>query len=140
MQSTQKTIEEIFDATLAFIGTNAEAWSDLLAEDAIMESPYAAVGMPQRLEGKPAVYNHVKEGMTQMSNLTFTNVRKYPTPDPNVMWAEYHGEAIVPATGRRYQQDYVTRLEIRNGKIVNFGNYFNPNATMYAFGMSDTPD
>jgi hypothetical protein len=40
MQSTQNT--GIFDASLALISTDMEAWSNLLAEDAIMEIPYAA--------------------------------------------------------------------------------------------------
>ncbi|MGL5833852.1 MAG: nuclear transport factor 2 family protein [Waterburya sp.] len=134
MQPTQHTIDEIFDTALALISTSVEAWSDLLAEDAIMEIPYApAIGAPSRLEGKSDIYNHVQAGIAQMSNLTFTKIRKYPTTDPNVLWAEYHGEALVSATGRHYQQDYVTRIEIKNGKIVHLCDYFNPTATMYAF-------
>jgi uncharacterized protein len=47
MKSTSKTIDGTLDAYLALVGTTAEAWSDLLAENAIMELPYAAVlGMP----------------------------------------------------------------------------------------------
>ncbi len=42
IQNSEQTIEEIFDAQLALSCTNIEAWSDLLAEDAIMEIPYAS--------------------------------------------------------------------------------------------------
>ncbi len=35
-----------------------------------------------------------------MQDLTFTNVRKYPTTDLNILWAEFQGEAIIAATGR----------------------------------------
>jgi uncharacterized protein len=135
MKPTQNT--EIFDNSLALISKNVEAWSNLLAEDAIMEISYAAaIGAPSRLTGKSAIYNHVQAGISQMSNLTFTNVRKYPTADPNVLWAEYHGEASISATGRQYQQDYVTRMEIKDGKIVHLCDYFNPAAVMYAFGST----
>jgi uncharacterized protein len=135
MQPTQNI--EIFDASLALIGTNVEAWSNLLAEDAIMEIPYAAaIGAPSRLTGRSAIYNHVRAGISQMSNLTFTNIRKYSTSDPNVLWAEYHGEASISATGRQYQQDYVTRMETNDGKIVRLCDYFNPAAVMYAFGST----
>jgi uncharacterized protein len=135
MNLIQKNIDEILDAHLALVGKNIEAWSDLLAEHAIMEFPYAAaLGMPARLEGKAAIYNQFKEGIAQMQNLTFTNIRTYPMVEPNLLWAEYHGEAIISATGRHFQQDYVTRLQIADGKIVYFGNYFNPTAVLDAFG------
>jgi ketosteroid isomerase-like protein len=80
MQPTQNT--EIFDTSLALISTNMEAWSNLLAEDAIMEIPYAT------------------------------------------------------AIGRQYQQDYVTRMEIKDGKMVHLCDYSNPVAVMYAFGST----
>lgn len=135
MRSTQNT--DVFDASLALIAADMEAWSNLLADDAIMEIPYAAaIGAPSRLEGKSNIYNYVQAGISQMSNLTFTNVRKYPTSDPNVLWAEYHGEALISATGRQYQQDYVTRMEIKDGKIVYLCDYFNPTAVIYAFGST----
>jgi uncharacterized protein len=135
MNSTQKNIDEILDAHLALVGTNIEAWSDLLSEYAIMELPYgASLGMPARLEGKSAIYNYLKEGIAEMQNLTVTNVRKYPMVDPNLLWTEYRSEAIIPATGRHFQEDYVTRLQIADGKIVYLGNYFNPTAVIDAFG------
>jgi uncharacterized protein len=135
MQPTQNI--EIFDTSLILISTNMEAWSNLLAEDAIMEIPYAAaIGAPSRLEGKSVIYNYVQAGISQMSNLTFTNVRKYPTLDSNVLWAEYHGEASISATGRQYQQDYVTRIEIKDDKIVHLCDYFNPAAVINAFGST----
>jgi ketosteroid isomerase-like protein len=55
VQQIQNEIAQVFAAHLALIGTDIEAWSDLLAEDAIVEFPYAAaLGMPDRFEGKPA--------------------------------------------------------------------------------------
>lgn len=138
MQPTQ--IEEIFDTHLALmIASNIEVWSELLAEDAVMEIPYAAaLGMPPRLEGKAAIYNHVKAGIVQMENIAFTNVRKYPTADPNMLWVESHGEAMISATGRQYQQDYVMRMGFKDGKIVYLCDYFNPVAVMSAH-LSATP-
>jgi uncharacterized protein len=131
----QKTIEQILDAHLALIATDIEAWADLLAEEIVVEFPYAsALGAPQRLEGKAAVYSHVKAAIAGMPNLTFTNVRKYPTLNPNVLWAEMHGEAIISTTGRHYQQDYVARLETKDGKVIYYSEYWNPAAVMDAWG------
>ena len=136
MQPTQN--EEIFDTHLALMtASNIEAWSELLAEDVVMEIPYAAaLGMPPRLEGKAAICNHIKAGIVQMEKIAFTNVRKYPTVDPNALWVEFHGEAMISTTDRQYQQDYVTRMGFKDGKIVYLCDYFNPIAVMSAFGSN----
>jgi uncharacterized protein len=137
MQPTQ--IEEIFDNYLALMSTsNIEAWSELLAEDAIMEIPYAAAAlrMPSRLEGKAAICNYVQAGIVQMEQIAFTNVRKYLTADPNMLWIEFHGEAVISATGRRYSQDYVLRMGFKDGQIAYLCDYFNPLALMSAFGSN----
>ena len=103
-----------FAAHLTLIGTDIEAWSDLLASDAIVEFPYAAaLGSPSRLEGKSAIYNHMKNAVAQLQNWVFTDVREYQTLIPNILFAEFHGEAVFVATGQPYQQDYVVRLETK---------------------------
>jgi uncharacterized protein len=130
-----QTISEIFDAHLALIGTNVPAWADLLAEEAIVEFPYAsALGVSTRFEGKSAICDRIAESIAQMRNLTFTNVRKYPTTNPNLLWAEVHGSAEITTTGRDYQQDYVMRMETQDGKIVHYCEYWNPTSILESWG------
>jgi uncharacterized protein len=139
MQQTQNVdrlpILQIFDAHLALIGTNVPAWAELLAEEAIVEFPYAAaLGASTRYEGKSAIFNRIAESIAQMQNLTFTNVRKYPTTNPNLLWAEVHGSAIIAITGREYQQDYVMRMETQADKIVQYCEYWNPAPILESWG------
>lgn len=135
----QNLIEQVFAAHLALIGTDIQAWSDLLAEDAVVEFPYAsALGAPTRFEGKPAIYSYMKNAVAQLQNWVFTNVREYQTLTPNVLWAEFHGEAIFVATGQPYQQDYVVRLETKNGKIIYYREYWNPVAILEITGSRET--
>jgi uncharacterized protein len=76
----QNPIAQVFAAHFALIGTDIEAWSDLLAEDAIVEFPYAAaLGIPNRFEGKSATYNYMKTAAEHMQNWVFTNVCEYRT-------------------------------------------------------------
>jgi uncharacterized protein len=82
----------------------------------------------------PLRYNHIKTTLTDMENLTFSNVRKYRTEDPDAIWAEVHGSAYVPSTGRRYEQDYVGLFKVKDGKIVYYSEYWNPVALTDAFG------
>jgi hypothetical protein len=133
----QSTTTQIFAAHLSLIKTDIQAWADLLAEDAVVEFPYAsALGLPERLEGKLAIYNHMKNAIAQMQNLTFTNIREYQTSNPDVLFAEVHGEAMIVATGRHYQQDYVMRLETKAGKIFHYREYWNPSAVVDAWSDS----
>lgn len=135
-KSKQKdTVEMIFDVHLALIVKDIQAWVNLFASDAVIEFPYAsAVGTPERLEGFAAIYNYMKDVPTQMQNLIFTNVRKYPTSNSNILWAEVHGSATIVATGRHYQQDYVMQLETKDGKIVHYREYWNPIPALEAWG------
>jgi len=131
----QKTIAQVFANHLALIGKDIPAWVDLFAEDAIGEFPYAsALGSPERLKGKAAIYNYMKDVPTQMQNLSYTNIREYPTANPNLLFAEVHGEAVIVVTGKHYQQDYVMRLETKNGKIIHYREYWNPVAAIEAWG------
>ncbi|QDL10457.1 nuclear transport factor 2 family protein [Brasilonema octagenarum UFV-E1] len=133
----QSTAAEVFADSLALITKDIQAWVELFAENAVVEFPYAsALGSPQRLEGKPAIYNYMKDALAQMQNLVFTNIRAYPTSNPNVLFAEVHGKAIIVATGRHYQQDYVMRLETKDGKIIHYREYWNPVPVLDAFGST----
>ncbi|MEN9869469.1 MAG: hypothetical protein RLZZ171_452 [Cyanobacteriota bacterium] len=129
------TTEQVFAEHLALIVTDISAWVNLFTEDAVIEFPYAS-DTAKRLEGKEAIYNYMKDVPVQMQNLIFTNVRKYPTSKPNLLWAEVHGEAVIAATGRHYQQDYVMRLETKEGKIVHYREYWNPISAIKAWGST----
>lgn len=133
----QSATAQVFAIHLALIATDIQAWANLLAEDAIVEFPYAsALGSPERLEGKLAIYNYMKNAIAQMQNLTFTNIRTYQTTDPDVLFAEFHGEAMMIATGRHYQQDYVMRFKARAGKIFHYREYWNPSAVLDTWSNS----
>jgi uncharacterized protein len=133
----QYTAAQAFAAHLALIVKDIQAWVNLFAEDAVIEFPYAsALGSPERLKGKEAIYNYMKDVPAQMENLIFTNVREYQTSNHNILFAEVHGEATIVTTSRHYQQDYVMRLETQDGKIVHYREYWNPIPAIEAWGGS----
>lgn len=133
----QHTTAQAFAAHLALVVKDIQAWVDLFAEDAVLEFPYAsALSLPERLEGKSAIYNYMKNASAQMQNLVFTNIRVYSTSNPNLLFAEVHGEAVIVATGRHYQQDYVMQLETRDGLIIHYREYWNPMPALDAFGSA----
>jgi uncharacterized protein len=128
----QQTIAEIFSTFLSLMSQDVRALLDLCAEDAVVEFPYAA-NTPRRLEGKESIYNYIKDALAQMSDLVFTNIHTYPTTNSNILWAEFHGDAVIVSTGRQYQQDYAIRLETKEGKIVHYREYWNPMSAIEAW-------
>jgi hypothetical protein len=137
MQLNQDTKEytaaQAFTAHLTLVGKNIQAWVDLFADSAVVEFPYAS-DSPKCLEGKSAIYNYIKDVTAQMQDLVFTNICTYSTTNPNILFAEVHGEAVITATGQHYQQDYVMRLETSNGKIIHYREYWNPIPALDAWG------
>ncbi|WP_394824511.1 nuclear transport factor 2 family protein [Pendulispora albinea] len=136
--SPRRAAREAAAAHLERIGRDLEAWMELFDERAIIEFPYApSLGTPARLEGKAAIRSYMADILPQMKDLAFTDVRITETRDPDVVFVESHGEAHIDASGRhlsRYAQDYVMRLETRDGKIVHYREYWNPLPAVQAFG------
>jgi uncharacterized protein len=129
----QPSAAQVLTKLLALVNRNDQTWEDLFAEDAVFETPYTP-RTPKRLEGKAAVSNFIKTVFSQMQDLRFSNIQVYPTTNPNLAWAEFHGEAVAVATGRPYQQNYVLKLETREGRIFLYREYSNPMSTIEAWG------
>ncbi|WP_438018252.1 nuclear transport factor 2 family protein [Sorangium sp. So ce315] len=134
-QSPPLDAAQALDALLALVGRDPERWLDLFADDAIVEFPYApALGAPALIEGKAAIRGHFEGILERFRDLSFRDVRRYLTTDPDVALAELHGSAVILPAGRRYEQDYVLLIATRNGKVVRYREYWNPAAALEAFG------
>ncbi|TKC91475.1 nuclear transport factor 2 family protein [Polyangium fumosum] len=128
---------QALDEHLALISKDIQRWVELFADDAVVEFPYAPPGLPARLEGKAAIDTYFRPTPQTFVGLTFSDVRRYVTTDPDVALAEVHGTAQIPATGKRYEQDYVMVLRTRAGKIVHYREYWNVGLALEAFGGTD---
>ncbi|MDC0743034.1 nuclear transport factor 2 family protein [Polyangium mundeleinium] len=138
MTSTgHRNAAQALDEHLALISKDIQRWIELFADDAVVEFPYAPPGLPARLEGKAAIDAYFRPTPQTFAGLTFSDVRRYVTTDPDVALAEVHGTAQIPATGKRYEQDYIMVLRTRAGKIVHYREYWNVGRALEAFGDTD---
>ncbi|MDI1480206.1 nuclear transport factor 2 family protein [Polyangium sp. y55x31] len=128
---------QALDEHLALISKDIQRWLELFADDAVVEFPYAPAGFPARLEGKAAIDAYFRPTPQTFAGLTFSNVRRYVTTDPDVVLAEVHGTAFIPTTGKRYEQDYLMVLRTKEGKIVHYREYWNVGLALEAFGGTD---
>lgn len=117
--------EKIVQDLLEAFNLGTENVLELFHEDAIIEYPYAhSLGTPSSLN-KTQYGNYLKGALANMPDIAFSNVKSY-TAQNYVVWAEFHGEVVIPSTKQLYKQDYVARITLKNGKIIHYKEYWNP--------------
>jgi len=128
------TAIELFSDHLNSIATDLDRWRSLYAPDAIYELPYApSISAQERFEGIQAITSHIAGVMSRLQDLRFKNIVFHSLEDPNSAFAEFDVEALVKASGVKYEQKYVCYLKAKDGKIVLFREYFNPVVILRAF-------
>lgn len=137
MDTNIPSAETLLQSHLERITTDVEHWLELLAPDVVVEFPYAsALGTPGRLEGHDALRRYFRQVVPELRDFSFRDVRSYPSTDPEVAVMEVHGSAFIPSTGQRYEQDYVMIARARDGKIVEYREYWDPTAVAQALGIA----
>src|SRR5471030_2690746 len=104
----------------------AKSFFDLMAEDLVMEFPYARPGMPTRVEGRAAVLAHLVKVGDGVSVDSASNLAVHETTDPEVVILEFDGHGRALKTGEPYEQRYISVIRARGGKILHFKDYWNP--------------
>lgn len=104
----------------------------LLADDAVVEVPFAPPGAPRRFDGRDAFVASVasrRDGLAE--RIRFTGVREvavHETTDPEVAVIEYEVEAVRIADGLRAAAPFAVVVRVRNGRIALWREYQDPAA------------
>ena len=112
----------------------------MLADDAVMEFPYAPPGLPTRLDGKAAIGRHLK-GLGDM--IAFDRMGEptiLATTDPNVVVVEFEGFGHGVSTEEPYDQRYISVIRTDGGRIVHYRDYWNPLVVLRALKGSAVVD
>ncbi|HDR9881364.1 TPA: nuclear transport factor 2 family protein [Burkholderia cenocepacia] len=102
---------------------------DLMAEDAVMEFPFALPGGPQKVEGRAQLEAYLRplDGLLAIESHTGPTVHR--STNPNVVILEFSVKGRVVSNGLLYDQTYISVLTLKDGKIANFRDYWNPLVT-----------
>jgi uncharacterized protein len=124
----------LFEAHLAvFDPHNTSNYAELLTDDAVFEFPFASAPYPSRVEGKEAVVKYMA-GLPQLAeNWQFWDLTFSATTNSDIFFVEFKGSADVTATGRKYQQTYIGRIETRGEKMSKYREFWNPQVIADAF-------
>ncbi|MEV6300992.1 nuclear transport factor 2 family protein [Actinoplanes sp. NPDC051861] len=98
---------------------------DLLADDVVVETPFAAPGHPTRREGKQQVLAFTEAGRASFP-VHFTDCRDvviHQTADPDVIVVEYELVGTHTTTGVSAAAPFIGVLRTRAGKLTHWREY-----------------
>ena len=100
--------------------------NDFFAEEAVFEFPFAPPGLPKELVGAEAIRAHLANLPDQIRILKIGVPTVHHTLKPGVLILEYEVRGQAVTSGRPYDQRYINVITLRDGRIVNFRDYWNP--------------
>ncbi|QDY08289.1 nuclear transport factor 2 family protein [Micromonospora sp. HM134] len=106
----------------------------LFADDAALEFPFAPAGQPGRIAGRAAVHDYLIDYPAILDVREITEVTVHETTDPAVIVTEFTAVGVVVATGEPYRLRYIAVLTVRDGHIVRYRDYWNPQAAQDLLG------
>jgi ketosteroid isomerase-like protein len=104
----------------------AESFVEMMAEDFVMEFPFARPGMQTRIEGRTAVLTYLMTVGQGISIDSVSNVVVHDTTDPDVVIVEFDGHGRSLKTDEPYEQRYISVIRTCDGRIVHYKDYWNP--------------
>lgn len=111
-------------------------YEQLVTEDVVFEYPYSDEPSLRRIEGREAVAAALRGLPLEATDWTFSDLKLFETPHPDIFFVSYRAKAYVPATQRTYDQVFLARVTVRGGKIANYYELWDREAKAVAFGTA----
>lgn len=104
----------------------------LFADDVLFEFPFAPEGLPRRLDGVAALAVHLQKlgPLIDFGPLTLGHV--HPSGETVIFEFSCTGQGL--HTGVPYNQDYISVVTLREGRITHYRDYWNPLVVLTALG------
>ena len=117
------------------LNLDAEGFADLFAADGVIEIPFAGPDLPARIDGQQAIRDYSRRIATAALRIDgFDTLAVHHTDDPEVLIVELVARGTIVTTGHAITARSIQIFRIRDGKILLFRDYANPNALAEALG------
>ena len=117
------------------LNLDAEGFADLFAADGVIEIPFAGPDLPARIDGQQAIRDYSRRIATAALRIDGLDpLAVHHTDDPEVLIVELVARATVTTTGHTFTARSIQVFRFRDGKILLFRDYVNPNALAEALG------
>ena len=113
-------------------------WPEWLDDGCVLNFVYPNRGdFPEKITSAKEIMFHFNYVMEKRGEVEFFNIVVSPTVNEDVVFAEFEQKSWVPRTQKFYEQIYVGKFIFRNGKLVQWDFYHDPQRTLDAFGGAD---
>ena len=103
----------------------AEAWVGKVAQDIVIRLPFAPPGVAEEVRGFDAAREEMSAVWKTKQRFDWHDVVIRRTEDPELLVTTARSDALL-VSGRKYANNYIMLTRIRDGKVVEHSEYFNP--------------
>lgn len=116
---------------------DAETLLDMMTDDVRFEFPFAIPGGLKVIEGKAALAEYLPKVGKLFTIEAMTLERSFLSADGKHGVLEFSSKAYANEGEGRYDQDYVSVVDIRDGLISRYRDYWNPLIVLSATGGAE---
>ncbi|SLN73586.1 nuclear transport factor 2 family protein [Ruegeria meonggei] len=117
------------DAIIADAGEN---FLDMCDEDIVFEFPFKPEGSVRELRGRAAMEAYLPKVGALITFESMSPAITHPSKDGETFVLEFSCKGKGEAG--RYDQNYISVVQVRNGRIVQYRDYWNPLVLLNAVG------
>lgn len=119
------------------LSPDAETFLDMMTANIVFEFPFPMPNGIRRIEGKAALENYLPKVGAVLSVETLTLERAFISADRTTAVVEFSCKGCNKISGARYDQDYVSVIDLHDGRISRYRDYWNPLIALAAFSDSE---
>ncbi len=119
------------------LAPEAGTFLDMVADNIVMEFPYAPPGGVPRVEGKAALAEYLPGAASLITIESMSQPVVHRAQDSNIAILEFTCAGHGTETGITYDQTYISVVTLADGYITHYRDYWNPLILLRAMGGDD---
>lgn len=117
--------------------SSAENLLDLMTDDVLFEFPFPMPRGIRSIRGKAALRDYLPKVDAALSIESLSLTRAFLSQDRQTAVVEFSCRGCSKTGDARYDQNYVSLIDLRDGLICRYRDYWNPLIAVAALGQSE---